>query len=60
MKAYLSKLNSKIEGLVGALKTADSMIAKPTDQKNLLESIKEKKLRGDQQSVSQYFKDKIS
>ena len=43
MKAYLNKLNGRIDTLVGALKDADSMIAKQTDQKNIMEQIKERK-----------------
>ena len=61
MKAYLNKLNGRIDTLVGALKEADSMIAKQTDQKNIMEQIKERKnnstTQGEQQSIAQFFKD---
>ena len=61
MKAYLNKLNSRIDTLVSALKEADSMIAKQTDQKNIMEQIKERKANGarqnEQQSIAQYFKE---
>ena len=61
MKAYLNKLNSRIDTLVSALKEADQMIAKQTDQKNIMEQIKERKNNGtrqnEQQSIAQYFKD---
>lgn len=62
MKHYLTKLNSRIDILVEALKEADSMIAKQTDQQTIMEQIKERKQNqnsGDQQSIAQTFKDKI-
>lgn len=37
MKAYLNKLNERIDTLVNALKDADQMIAKQTDQKTIME-----------------------
>jgi len=43
MKHYLTKLNSRIDILVEALKEADSMIAKQTDQQTIMEQIKERK-----------------
>jgi len=62
MKHYLNKLNSRIDVLVEALKEADGMIAKQTDQQTIMEQIKERKANqasGDQNSIAMHFKDKI-
>ena len=45
MKHYLNKLNSRIDVLVEALKEADGMIAKQTDQSTIMEQIKERKAK---------------
>ena len=43
MKVFLNKMNSRIDLLVETLKTADSMIAKKTVNRSLLEQIREKR-----------------
>merc|ERR1719223_164684 len=43
MKQYLNNLNRRIDVLVGALKEADSMMAKMGDQKGIIEQINLKK-----------------
>jgi hypothetical protein len=61
MKAFLTKLNERIDSLVGALKEADSMIVKSKDQKTMLEQIKQRRnghVDG-QQSVAEYFQEAI-
>ena len=63
MKAYLNKLNERIDTLVSALKDADQMIAKQTDQKTIMEQIKDRKNNSNRQtepSIAQFFKDQIS
>lgn len=63
MKHYLNKLNSRIDVLVEALKEADGMIAKQTDQSTIMEQIKERKAKqasGEQKnSIADQFKEKI-
>ena len=43
MKMYLNKLNKRIDSLVDALKTADSMMAKMGDQNEIIDQINKKK-----------------
>jgi len=61
MKQYLNNLNKRIDTLVDALKSADSMMAKMGDQKGILSSINQKKGKGpnDRKSIAEYFKDQI-
>ena len=64
MKVFLNKMNTRIDLLVETLKTADSMIAKQTEEKSLLEQIREKRRQKkeytqsepNKQSAYQYFK----
>lgn len=62
MKVFLNKMNTRIDLLVETLKHADSMICKQTEEKSLLEQIREKrKFRKEReenahQSAYQYFK----
>ena len=43
MKVFLNKMNTRIDLLVETLKHADSMICKQTEEKTLLEQIREKR-----------------
>ena len=43
MKMYLSKLNKRIDELVGSLKNVDQMMAKMSDHNEIIESINKKR-----------------
>ena len=64
MKMYLNKLNKRIDLLVDALKSADSMMAKLGDQKGIIEQINSKKNakgknapEGEKKSIAEFFKE---
>ena len=64
MKMYLNKLNKRIDLLVDALKSADSMMAKLGDQKGIIEQINSKKnAKGksapetEKKSIAEFFKE---
>ena len=60
---YLNKLNKRIDLLVDALKSADSMMAKLGDQKGIIEQINSKKnakganAETDKKSIAEFFKE---
>ena len=70
MKQYLNNLNRRIDVLVGALKEADSMMAKMGDQKGIIEQINLKKnakgkgsgaqVNNERKSIAEFFKETIS
>jgi hypothetical protein len=63
MKAFLNKMNTRIDVLVDALKKADGMIAKQKDHKDMIEQIKQKRIQPDKEainlSIAQFFKEQI-
>lgn len=63
MKAFLNKMNGRIDVLVEALKKADGMIAKQKDHKSMIEQIKQKRINPGKDAIStsiaQFFKEQI-
>ncbi len=63
MKAFLNKMNGRIDVLVEALKKADGMIAKQKDHKSMIEQIKQKRINPGKDaintSIAQFFKEQI-
>ena len=61
MKAFLNKMNGRIDVLVEALKKADGMIAKQKDHKSMIEQIKQKRINPGKDAIStsiaQFFKE---
>merc|ERR1712167_208345 len=52
MKAFLNKMNGRIDVLVEALKKADGMIAKQKDHKSMIEQIKQKRINPGKDAIS--------
>ena len=69
MKMYLNKLNKRIDALVEALKTADTMMSKMGDQNEIIEQINKKKIakatgkslvQEKDKSIAEIFKDSLN